>query len=175
MRQGTREDVENPRHMARAAKSVSASRWRAGCVTFKRRSRRWCGRRRRGRGNAASAGWSTRPECRCRRPAGNTSVEVAVGARVRRYLGLRRAARCPRRVAADGTRVECSTQALKTAAATPSPGSRTGGRASSGRRTCPLSTSRRDCRSHCSRRSCAGWCWSTARRKDRLPELRQTR
>jgi hypothetical protein len=58
---------------------------------------------------AANAGWSTRPECPLRRPAAKL-----VSARLAAHAGIpeRRGHRCPRRVAADRTRVECSTRKL---------------------------------------------------------------
>ncbi len=67
-----------------------------------------CGRKPRGglRGGVA-AGWSTRPECRFRRPAGNSSLEFRLAASRRKPGGLRLRLR---RVAEDRTRVACSTQ-----------------------------------------------------------------
>ena len=58
---------------------------------------------------AANSGWNTRPECPLRRPAAKL-----VSARLAAHAGIpeRRGHRCPRRVAADRTRVECSTRKL---------------------------------------------------------------
>ena len=52
----------------------------------------------------AHSGWSTRPECRARRPAGHTGG--------RGFRG-RRAPSCTRRAAGCGTRVGCSTRSLR--------------------------------------------------------------